>query len=127
MTMILQASDNRVFRRFPPKPLRHLAMPDLKTPQPLVNKVLPKMAVEFQVAPPITPHSADPKLTPDLECLTREAFIVDRNGRAKREAVASVVSLLNNCPYWVAVLAGQFARCRVMFDKSIAETKGVSL
>lgn len=106
--MLLQAIENQVFRRFAPKALRHLAMPDLKTPHPLASKVLAQAAVEFQVAPPITLHSADPELMADLWCLTREAFIVDGNGRAKREAVAFAVSQLNDCPYCVAVHAGMF-------------------
>ncbi len=69
----------------------------------LVAAVYEQVAREFATVPPITIHSAVPEILAGMWCVTREAFIVGRAGRARREMVAAGVSRTNMCPYCVEV------------------------
>lgn len=69
----------------------------------LVASVYEQVAREFAIVPPITIHSAVPEILAGLWCLTREAFIVGRAARARREMVAAGISRTNSCPYCVEV------------------------
>ena len=69
----------------------------------LVAAVYAQAAREFAVVPPITIHSPVPEILAGMWSLTREAFIVGRPGRARREMVAAGVSQTNKCPYCVEV------------------------
>ena len=69
----------------------------------LVASVYGQVAREFAIVPPITIHSVVPEILAGMWCLTREAFIVGRAGRARREMVAAAVSRTNECPYCVEV------------------------
>jgi AhpD family alkylhydroperoxidase len=106
--MFVQAIENQIFRKMAPLAIRHLKKPDLKTSNPLAERALSQAAREFQIAPPLTIHLADPELLAGLWRLMREAYVVDAGGRARREAVAAAVSKLNECPYCVTVHAGMF-------------------
>lgn len=107
--MIIQAIENQIFSKAAPMAIRYLKKPDPKTKHPLARKVLDQSAREFQVAPPVTIHISDPDLMAGLWSATREAYVVNAKGRAKREAVAAAVSALNECPYCVTVHASMFA------------------
>jgi AhpD family alkylhydroperoxidase len=68
-----------------------------------VASVYAQVARDFAIVPPITIHSAVPEILAGVWCMTREAFIVGRAGRARREMVAAAVSRTNECPYCVEV------------------------
>jgi AhpD family alkylhydroperoxidase len=106
--MLIHTIENQIFRKLAPRAVRYLQKPDLKTKNALARKVLQQAAAEFQVAPPVTIHLADPALMAAYWCLSREAFVVNARGRAGREAVAAAVSRLNACPYCVTVHSGMF-------------------
>jgi AhpD family alkylhydroperoxidase len=107
--MLIDVITNQIFRHAAPQAIRHLAKPNLRTGEPLARDVLAQAAREFQMAPPVTIHSADPELMAGLWHATRETYVVGAGRRAKREAVAAAVSKLNACPYCVTVHAGLFA------------------
>lgn len=107
--MLIDVITNQIFRHDAPQAIRHLAKPDLRTGEPLARDVLAQAAREFQMAPPVTIHSADHELMAGLWHATRETYVVGAGGRAKREAVAAAVSKLNACPYCVTVHAGLYA------------------
>lgn len=107
--MLIDVITNQIFRYAAPQAIRHLTKPDLRTEEPLVSEVLAQATREFQMAPPVTLHSADPELMAGLWHATRETYVVGATGRAKREAVAAAVSKLNACPYCVTVHAGLYA------------------
>lgn len=107
--MLIDVITNQIFRNAAPQAIRHLAKPDLRTRQPLARSVLDQAAREFQMAPPVTIHIADPELMGGLWHAAREIYVVGGERRALREAVAAVVSKLNACPYCVTVHAGLFA------------------
>jgi AhpD family alkylhydroperoxidase len=69
----------------------------------LVVAVYAQAAREFAIVPPIAIHSPVPEILAGMWSLTREAFIVGRPGRARREMVAAGVSQTNRCPYCVEV------------------------
>lgn len=107
--MLIEAITNQVFRNAAPQAIRHLAKPDLRSRDPVARSVLDQAAREFQMAPPVTIHMADPELMAGLWHAAREAYVVGREGRAMREVVAAAVSKLNACPYCVTVHAGLYA------------------
>ena len=107
--MFVHAIENQIFRKAAPMAIIHLAKPDLKTTQPLAREVIDQTALEFQVAPPVTLHMADPQLMAGVWSAAREAYVVNASGRAMREAVAAAVSQLNECPYCVTVHSSLFA------------------
>lgn len=106
---MMKAIENLIFRNAAPQAIRHLAKPDLSSNDPVLRRVLDQAAREFQVAPPLTIHSADPELLAGLWHATRETYVARAAGRARREAVAAAVSSLNACPYCVTVHAGLYA------------------
>lgn len=110
--MLIESITNQIFRNAAPQAIRHLAKPDLRTREPLARSVLDQAAREFQMAPPVTIHIADPELMAGLWHAARETYVVDVKGRAMREAVAAAVSKINVCPYCVTVHAGLFAASR---------------
>ncbi|MEQ1541385.1 MAG: carboxymuconolactone decarboxylase family protein [Novosphingobium sp.] len=69
----------------------------------LVAAVYGAIEREFALVPPLTIHSACPEILAGAWSAMREAFVVDPDHRALREAVASGVSLANRCPYCVDV------------------------
>ena len=107
--MLVDVITNQIFRHAAPQAIRHLKKPDLRTRDPLARSILDQAAREFQMAPPVTLHIADPELMGGLWHAARETYVVDREGRAMREAVAAAVSKINECPYCVTVHAGLFA------------------
>jgi len=107
--MLIDAITTQIFRNAAPQAIRHLAKPDLRTRHPVARSVLDQAAREFQMAPPVTIHMADAELMAGLWHAAREAYVVGREGRAMREAVAAAVSKLNACPYCVTVHAGLYA------------------
>ena len=107
--MFLHTIENQIFRNAAPLAIRHISKPDLRTTHLLARKILDQAAREFQVAPPITIHLADPDLMAGLWCATREAYVVNSKKRVLREAVAAAVSTLNKCPYCVTVHSSMFA------------------
>lgn len=107
--MLIDAITNQIFRNAAPQAIRHLAKPDLQTREPVARSVLDQAAREFQMAPPVTIHMADPELMAGLWHAAREAYVAGREGRAMREAVAAAVSKLNACPYCVTVHADLYA------------------
>ncbi len=69
----------------------------------LVSSVYAQVAEEFEIVPPLTIHSVVPEILAGVWCLSREAYVVGRSGRAEREAVAAAVSRSNACPFCVEV------------------------
>ncbi|HUZ90513.1 MAG TPA: carboxymuconolactone decarboxylase family protein [Methylocella sp.] len=69
----------------------------------LVAAVYDQIAREFALVPPLTLHAPVPEILAGIWCLSREAFVVGRAGRARREMVAAAVSRTNQCPYCVEV------------------------
>ncbi len=69
----------------------------------LTAAVYKQIAREFALVPPMTIHAAVPEILAGLWCLSREAFVVGRAGRAGREMVAAGISQTNRCPYCVEV------------------------
>ncbi len=82
---------------------RHLRTVTEAKAEGLVAAVYKQMAREFAIVPPLTIHSLVPEILAGVWCVAREAFVVGAEGRARREAVASAVSLTNACPYCVDV------------------------
>lgn len=68
--------------------------------------VYDQIAEEFALVPPMTLHSPAPEILAALWCVSREAFVVGRAGRARRETVAAAISRINECPYCVEVHTG---------------------
>ena len=100
---MLQAIESQLFRKIAPFTIKYIKRPDLNTKDPLVKNVIAQAAREFQVAPPVTLHQADPVLLAGVWGLMREAFVINASERVTREAVAAAVSELNQCPYCVDV------------------------
>lgn len=101
--MVMQAIENYLFRKVAPFTIRYIQRPDLGTDDVLARKVLEQASREFQVAPPLTLHQADPLLMAGVWSMMREGFVVHAEGRVIREAVAAAVSEINECPYCVDV------------------------
>ncbi len=91
------------FERSGDRSVRHVRSVARRAATGLVAAVYRQAAREFVVVPPLTIHSAVPEILAGLWCVTREAFIVGRAGRARREMVAAAVSRTNACPYCVEV------------------------
>ena len=72
----------------------------------LVAAVYEQIAGEFALVPPMTLHSPVPEILAGVWCVSREAFVVGRAGRARRETVAAAISRINECPYCVEVHTG---------------------
>jgi AhpD family alkylhydroperoxidase len=68
-----------------------------------VRIVYEQMAREFAVVPALTIFSPVPDLLASIWCLSREALIVDRANRPRREALATAVSRVDKCPYCVDI------------------------
>ncbi|WP_371171315.1 hypothetical protein [Aliiroseovarius sp. 2305UL8-7] len=107
--MVMKKFEDRIFQRVAPKVIRYLNKPNLAPTNPTLRAVYHQASQEFQLAPPLTIHSADPELLAGLWHATREVFIVAPKGRAVREAVAAAVSEANSCPYCVTVHSGMFS------------------
>ena len=106
---VLDVLENLIFRYAAPKAIRHLAAPDLKRLDANSKKLLGQARREFQIAPPLVIHSADPILMAGYWSAVREIYVVNVAGRAKREAVAATISQLNECPYCETVHKALFA------------------
>ena len=91
--------ENLIFHRFAQRAVRYIAIPDLKSQDPLTKSVLEQALREFQLVPPLTIHISDPELLAGVWSVLRETYIVNQKDRALRERVASIVSSLNKCPY----------------------------
>lgn len=68
----------------------------------LVEQVYAQAEREFALAPPLTVHSAAPDMLAAVWAALRETLIAGP-GRLEKEAVASAVSLANDCPFCVDV------------------------
>lgn len=83
--------------------VRHLSPVKRAKATGLVAEVYAALDREFALVPPLTIHSVCPEVLAGAWAAMREAFIVDPDHRAVREAVASGVSLANQCPYCVDI------------------------
>jgi len=101
--MIMQTITDFMFRSVAPRDIRYVKRPDLKRMDTLAAQVSQQMAQEFQLAPPLTLHHLLPRVMAGLWAISREAYIAGHTGRALREAVASEISKINQCPYCVDV------------------------
>lgn len=101
--MTSASSTLSVIARSGNRTIRHVRQVARGNATGLVASVYEQMAREFAVVPPMAIHSAVPDILAGLWCLSREAFIVGRAERARREMVATAVSQTNACPYCVEV------------------------
>lgn len=106
---MLDVFENLIFRYAAPMAIRHLEAPDLKRLDSNSKKVLGQARREFQIAPPLIIHTADPILIAGYWSAVREVYVVNVAGRTMREAVAATISQLNECPYCETVHKALFA------------------
>lgn len=83
--------------------IRHLTPVSRAKATGLVAATYDALELEFALVPPLTIHSVCPETLAGAWAAMREAFIVDPSHRVAREAVASGVSLANQCPYCVDI------------------------
>lgn len=107
--MLMKSIESVIFKQGASQAVRHLARPELNTQNPMLRSLFDQVNEEFALAPPLTIHAGDPELLAGYWHGAREAYVVGRAGRAKREAVAAMVSSLNGCPYCETVHSGMFA------------------
>lgn len=106
---MLQKIKNLMLTRGSAQGIRYLRKPDLDYPLPANQLLYEQIGREFQLVPPLTIHSCDSDLLAGYWHATREAYVVDPQGRAMREAVAAAVSQLNACPFCITVHSGMLA------------------
>jgi len=67
-----------------------------------VRQVYSQMERDFGLVPPLTIHSSQPEILAAVWSVVRESLLAGPTPRVQREAVATAVSQLNQCPYCVA-------------------------
>lgn len=92
-------------RRIGPRHIRHLRPVSRDAAAGLVDRVYERIEAEFgMLAPPLALHAAAPEVLAGFWLIVRETLLVEgRVTRAAKEAVASAVSLANQCPYCLEV------------------------
>lgn len=94
----------------------------------LVAAVYAQIGAEFALVPPMTLHSPVPEILAGVWCVSREAFVVGRAGRARRETVAAAISRINECPYCVEVHTGMLhAAAEHRLAAGLLATDGVNM
>lgn len=88
--------------RFGDRAIQHIRPVSRKRASGLVALVYDQLEQEFQLAPPLTVHSAAPRLLAAVWSATRETLVVG-DGRITKEAVAAAVSAANACPFCIDV------------------------
>ena len=91
------------FRHLAPLAFRHLRPVPAAAATGLLAQAYAQMERDFQVAPPLTLHSANPRLLAAVWACVREALVCPPADRVQRELVAVGVSRLNACPYCAEV------------------------
>ncbi len=100
---MLQKLERKIFMEDAPGQIHHIERPDYASATGLAKQVIDQMASEFQVAPPITLHLAQPRLMAGVWAMVRESLVAGDLDRSRREAIAAATAQINECPYCVDV------------------------
>jgi len=98
---MLQRIENRLFDNMVSQ-INHVQAVAPDRAEGLTAEVYQQLRTDFQVAPPLTLHSASPTVLAGAWAIARESQIA--TGRVRRdlkEAAAGAVSSINACPYCV--------------------------
>lgn len=95
--------EQAIFRGVAQARVRHVRPVPMREAHGLVAEVYQQMERDFQLVPPVTVHSPAPELLAAVWAVTRESLVAGNVSKTNREAVATAVSKVNECPFCVDV------------------------
>ncbi len=99
--MLMKRFQKNMFRGAAQRQLRYVTPVSFQDATGLVRQTYDQMERFVGLAPPVSLHSPVPEVLAGVWAIDRESYFVSRASRAHREAVASAVSRINECPYCV--------------------------